>query len=349
MSHDKLILQSLFRNTENPDLVKEWLPKEQKLPAQCLMHSGVANRRANQQEKGIRTLPLPQWVQKMQGMEHQGPDLCPQSPPQSTEPPPKPEEVPLGMDVKIEPKMVGAVEQQTRGQSHNPAWYAWRKNRITASIAHQISRSHFANGRGKSPPISYLKAITGEKRGVKTRAMTWGIENEAKAVWRYKQLKSKLLGGPVVVKECGLYIDPEHAWLAASPDGIVMDTMTGEVLGLEIKCPYKHRDHTVAEACAGDKQFCLELRPDPQEGESPYQLKTNHSYYTQVQCQMAVLGHLKVDFVVYTKRDIAIVPVHFDREFWDSTLAKLGFFFKNAVLPYLQSKGEGGPLLQREE
>lgn len=264
--------------------------------------------------------------------------------------PPKPEEVPLGTGVKMERKAVEAVEQQTRGQSRNPHWYSWRKYRITASMAHQVSHSRFVNGRGHAPPVSYLTAITGEKRGVKTRAMTWGIDNEPRVAREYARLKSKALGQQVRVQDCGLFIDPERSWLAASPDGIVEDVESGErLLCLEIKCPYKHRDRTVAEACREDRQFCLELKPKVGEGEPQYRLKTKHPYYTQVQCQMAVVGLHKADFVVFTQKEIAIVPVTFDPEFWKSTLAKMEKFYKDAVLPHLQKKGKGPPVQRREE
>ena len=42
-------------------------------------------------------------------------------------------------------------------------------------------------------------------------------------------------------------IDP---WLAASPDGIIHDPRNPERIGIvEIKCPYKMREKTLAEAC----------------------------------------------------------------------------------------------------
>ncbi|KAJ8410669.1 hypothetical protein AAFF_G00186260, partial [Aldrovandia affinis] len=72
---------------------------------------------------------------------------------------PRPEEVPLGVGVQMDRLMVEAVEQQTRGQSENPLWFAWHRNRITASIAHRVSHSRFVNGRSDTPPASYLTAI----------------------------------------------------------------------------------------------------------------------------------------------------------------------------------------------
>lgn len=78
-------------------------------------------------------------------------------------------------------------------------------------------------------------------------------------------LKSKELGHAVKVQTCGLFIDSKRHWLAASPDGIVTDTKTGERLCLEVKCPYKHRDRTVEEACREDHNFCLVIQAESQQ------------------------------------------------------------------------------------
>lgn len=62
------------------------------------------------------------------------------------------------------------------------------------------------------------------------------------------------------VQECGLFIDAQRPWLAASPDGIVTDKETGQrLLCLEVKCPYKHKDRRVEDACREDRAFCLEI------------------------------------------------------------------------------------------
>ncbi|XP_015216918.2 uncharacterized protein [Lepisosteus oculatus] len=225
---------------------------------------------------------------------------------------------------------VACVEEETRGQRENPLWFQWRQNRITASVTHRIANCRFVNGRSSEPPRSYLQMVTGSGSGVRTRAMSWGIEKERIAVETYRKKKSRALGREVSVRDCGLFIDPYRTWLAASPDGIVLDSETGEELAcLEVKCPYKHRDHTASQACQ-DPDFCLR-----QDGEG-YRLKTNHSYYTQVQCQMAVVGLHTADFVVYTPRETVIVPVEFDPVFWRETVAKLEMFYTDAVIPQLQ-------------
>ncbi|XP_078103380.1 uncharacterized protein LOC144515999 [Sander vitreus] len=253
-----------------------------------------------------------------------------------------PEQVPLGLGLQVDPLVVEQVEVLTRGQSTNQDWFTWRKNRITASVAHRIAHCRFVNGKSKAPPPSYLAAVTGEGRSVQTRAMSWGVQMEAKAVRRYQEMKSTALGRSVSVQECGLFIDKRQPWLAASPDGIVTDSQTGQwLLCLEVKCPYKHRQRTVEDACRQDPAFCLEITdhtPPSRLKTSPpvYRLKTSHSYYTQIQVQLAVTGLRGAELAVFTLKELAIVPVTFDPAMWDATLSKLEMFYRDAVLPHLR-------------
>ncbi|XP_044058099.1 uncharacterized protein LOC122878792 [Siniperca chuatsi] len=267
----------------------------------------------------------------------------PQTPNQlSNRAPPRPEQVPPGLGVRLDRYLVEEVEVLTRGQSTNQDWFTWRKNRITASVAHRIAHCRFVNGKSKTPPTSYLSAITGEGRNIQTRAMSWGVQKEAEVVRRYQTLKSAAMGRSVSVQDCGLFIDARRPWLAASPDGIVTDSRTGQrLLCLEVKCPYKHRHRRVEDACRDDRAFCLEIQDqDRQEpGGSPvYRLKTSHSYFTQIQCQLAVTGLRQADLAVFTLKETAIVPVTFDPNLWEETVSKLEVFYRDAVLPHLREK-----------
>lgn len=76
--------------------------------------------------------------------------------------PDRPEQVPVGLGAQLDRSTVEEVEVLTRGQRTNPKWFTWRKNRITASVAHSIAHCHFVNGKSKTPPTSYLAAVTGK-------------------------------------------------------------------------------------------------------------------------------------------------------------------------------------------
>lgn len=78
--------------------------------------------------------------------------------------PPRPEAVPLVVSAHLDRCLVEQVEVLTRGQRINPDWFVWRKNRITASVAHRIAHCRFVNGKSKAPPTSYLTAVTGRPR-----------------------------------------------------------------------------------------------------------------------------------------------------------------------------------------
>ncbi|XP_024859153.2 uncharacterized protein LOC108229003 [Kryptolebias marmoratus] len=267
--------------------------------------------------------------------------------------PPRPEQVPLVISAHLDRCLVDRVEVLTRGQSTNPAWFTWRKNRITASVAHRIAHCRFVHGKSKAPPLSYLAAVTGDGPRVQTRAMSWGIKMESEAVRRYQTLKTAALGRPVLVQDCGLFIDTRRPWLAASPDGIVTDRRTGQwLLCLEVKCPFKHRDRRVEDACRDDPAFCLQIEDEDGRNhrEPPvYRLKTSHSYFTQIQCQLAVTGLKRADLVVFTLKETAVVPVTFDPELWDETVSKLEVFYRDAVLPHVQPKTQQDAAARRPE
>ncbi|KAG7255058.1 hypothetical protein CRUP_013971, partial [Coryphaenoides rupestris] len=144
----------------------------------------------------------------------------------------------------VQSSIVEEIEVLTRGQRENPAWFDWRRNRITASNVHRIAHSRHVSG---TTPPAYLADITGQGAKVQTSAMKWGVDMESKAVKEYQVLKSKLLGREVMVQDVGLFIDPQRPWLAASPD---------------VKCPFKHKDCTVEEACK-DRHFCLQIHNLP--------------------------------------------------------------------------------------
>lgn len=111
-----------------------------------------------QKQKQSTQKPVKRPVQKA------APDPDPaQTPDQlSDRAPLKPEQVPPGLGHQLDRWIVEEVEVRTRGQRTNQDWFIWRKNRITASVAHRIAHSRFVHGKSKTPPTSYLAAVTGK-------------------------------------------------------------------------------------------------------------------------------------------------------------------------------------------
>ena len=131
------------------------------------------------------------------------------------------------------------------------------------------------------------------------------------------------------VSENGLFINPRWPHIGASPDGIVQcDCCDKHVL--EIKCPYSHREDSIEDAVANDRQFCLIKQGDSFQ---------NHAYYYQVQTQIFVCDVPYCDFCLLTfdssnkKPSLYIEHIERNESFWDTCVVKSERFFNTCLLP----------------
>lgn len=126
--------------------------------------------------------------------------------------------------------------------------------------------------------------------GATSEALIYGRVHKQHAVSAYT--KAKFLNNvQVELATTGLHVHPDYPFLAVSPDQLVLENGVEGLL--EVKCPFSKIGMTPEEACLGI-DFCCELR------DGAVCLKKNHSYFFQVQGQMAVTGHQWCDFVVWT-------------------------------------------------
>ena len=113
----------------------------------------------------------------------------------------------------------------------------------------------------------------------------------------------------------GVIVSLTHPFLAASPDANVYDPTSSTPFGFaEIKCPFKYRELTPAQAAA-NSDFMRRREPDGR-----LCLKDKHIYTSQIQGQMAIGGRNWCDFIVYTSKGIYVQRIKFDRQFWESEL-----------------------------
>ncbi len=112
--------------------------------------------------------------------------------------------------------------------------------------------------------------------------------------------------------QVGFIIDHNNPFLGASPDGVINCSCCGKGV-LEIKCPYKHKQSSVAEAVLNDRSFFVDQNME---------LKRSHRYFSQVQLQMLVVQVDYCDLCVYTNVDFQIFRIRRDDGFCDNLIRK---------------------------
>lgn len=210
------------------------------------------------------------------------------------------------------------IEKETRPQSASFLWNRLREKRITASQMHKITQ------RKKGPTEAMLKDLF-QTKSFSSVATDYGSSREQMARERYVSMGS---ANNLHVHECGLVINNEFPYLAATPDGKVCDK--GESGILEIKCPFVARQMTIIEACNKVKKFVLV------HDNNVIKMNREHQYYVQIQGQLLVTGAPWCDLVVYTTKDLYIERIPADVPFMTSLLLQLSLFYKYHALPYLR-------------
>lgn len=216
------------------------------------------------------------------------------------------------------------IEILTRGQRLNDNWFIVKKLRISASNFGRVLRAVRIN----SFPPSLFKTLCGEYHMDKKDPIIWGNIHEEVALTQYHEVTGHH------VRSCGVFLF-DNGCLGGSPDGIVTEDCDLDDQGtLEIKCPFKYRFNTIAEAVKMEAQ---------QKTLKTFYLTENlginreHDYYHQVQGCMYATGLLWCDFAVWTTKDFHVVRVPRDPE-WESNLYILENFFFETFFQHCRNR-----------
>ena len=127
------------------------------------------------------------------------------------------------------------------------------------------------------------------------------------------------------VQPCGLFIDPDHPYLAASPDGLVGDDEL-----IEAKCPYKGRTKRIKPG---------RMFPYLERKNGHLSLKRSHKYFDQVQGQLFICKRRLCHFVVYTKVSCKVIRILYDEEYCkESLFPKLKSFYDKHFIKFLAKR-----------
>ncbi|XP_047525801.1 uncharacterized protein LOC125063416 [Pieris napi] len=203
-----------------------------------------------------------------------------------------------------------AVERDTVLQAESALWLELRRCLLTASSFSKICK--------RRPNISsapLVKSIVYSYSLDKVPAIEYGKSNEKSAIDQLQQQEN------IVVEKCGLFIDKEHYFLGASPDGLYNQGI------IEIKCPYSARNMDAEEAIRQRKIKFWKLDGT---------VNTNHDWYYQIQGQLHISEKKLCLFAVWTGQQfpLKVEVISRDEGFWCQKMKpKLINFYEKCLLP----------------
>ena len=127
---------------------------------------------------------------------------------------------------------VHALENETIGQNNNQTWKSQRVDRITASVSHSVmtivntllSNNDMTNNNCKSL-LESLCSLKSDSRTIPALLYGAQMEDEARDVYT-QQIKQKHKN--VKVKQNGLFVKPDKAYIAAGTDPLVDCIVVGK-------------------------------------------------------------------------------------------------------------------------
>ena len=191
--------------------------------------------------------------------------------------------------------------EEAKGQSDNKLWFSFRSGVITASVANSVLSITKRLKPNPKTIENVVAKILNYSKPIRVASLSYGTEYEKYARKHYVMQNKKI-----------------HLKFECQDSG-----GNGN---LEIKCPFTHRDKSIAEyskfsgSCI---QYCNEK----------YILKQNHAYHTQIQHQMYITGRNYTDFFVYLQRESCTIRIQKDPNYEIVQVPKLLNFFNLYILP----------------
>ncbi|AKN80758.1 alkaline exonuclease [Diatraea saccharalis granulovirus] len=190
----------------------------------------------------------------------------------------------LTIDKRVDREDIMRLEKATRGQNENILWKLLRINRITASRCNTFP--------DETPAMRY--GIRNE-RLLKNDTVLMSIVRDGIEEKLQKRVVEEVL-------ECGLFLS-EIGLFSASPDGY-FKLETGELVVMEIKCPYTYRNETLEDVRMKLNNTRMRYRIphtafSVNRHDTPNVLvEKRNDHYRQIQAQLYVTGAAMAVYMV---------------------------------------------------
>jgi len=211
---------------------------------------------------------------------------------------------------------ISKIAKLTIGQSENPKWHEFRRNRITGSMFGRVLSAVHSSSPSAIRDIRL--AMKGELDLSYLEPIKWGKAHEVDAIAAYCRQTGR------IVKPTGIWLFP-NGMLGASPDGLVFEKVDDERPSgiLEVKCPFSVRD-------LHHRQM-REQKRLPRYLTRNLQLNPKHEYYHQVQGELVATQAPWCDFAMWTPRSILIQRIFPNANWAAENIPKLTDFYNKQI------------------
>lgn len=157
-----------------------------------------------------------------------------------------------------------------------------------------------------------------EQRNLESiKSVQWARDHKDDALKDFE----KRLGKPVT--RTGVWISSSGV-LCASPDGFVNDCI------VEIKCYYKSRESSLRHDLSTDLSYVIRYNT----ASKAWVVNESHEYFHQIQGRLYLSNKKGCYLVVWTPKEIAIVPVKKSAD-WAKNVKEMENFYFDKFVPYL--------------
>lgn len=207
------------------------------------------------------------------------------------------------------------IERETVLQSDCSKWMEMRRNLLTASnFGKIINKRSTTSG-------SIVKSLLYQKDLSCVNSIKHGKINEKIALSQLEQQEN------IKIIPCGLFIDKNHPFLGATPDGVIDENRI-----VEIKCPVSGFRTNLEDAVKNRKITFWKY------DNGQLFINKKHHWYFQVQGQLNITGRKECLFAVWTgsNEQIKTEIIQCDQKLWNNHMVpKLKTFYLESLLPEL--------------
>lgn len=219
-----------------------------------------------------------------------------------------------------------AIERATILQRESSEWLEIRRKLITASNFGPICKR-----KSSSNTANLVKNILYKKNLAHVTSIAHGIEHEKQALLQLQRQEN------VEISPCGLFIDPKHPFIGATPDGLIDDDII-----VEIKCPITASKKGMAKAIEENKIQILKYSKNTK----TCSINKKSNWYFQIQGQLHVTGRKICLLGIWAGENEPLYTERIERDdnFWLTNMEpKLVQFYLKCLLPEIvDSRNERG-------